>query len=239
MHQDNKESKRRCLWCGQDLNNQESLLSIFYYDDVLCEKCRYEMKYKIRKINKNKMIINYLYPYKGIGREMLIQYKELYDEALATSFLYPYKKIIEKKYRGCVFVSIPSSKEKTNQRGFKHVEKIFEGINIPIIELLEKNSDIEMKHLNKNERYLASRLMKLKDEVIVPKEKIILIDDVVTTGYSLFRAKECLGKEVEALCIFGSDSFDKNKKRMMNEKSCFVKEMIYNEIIRRFRIGKV
>ena len=79
----------------------------------------------------------------------------------------------------------PSSKNKFEQRGFNHVEKIFSKLGIELIDGFEKIDNTKQMLLHKDERLLIKDKIKLKENLNLGNKKIILIDDVCTTGATL------------------------------------------------------
>ncbi|MBR0385359.1 MAG: hypothetical protein IJI05_02280, partial [Erysipelotrichaceae bacterium] len=134
-----------CLWCGRSLRRESSLKHMFYVDDVLCAACRNSISYAPKKIMIDGIRVDSLFVYEGLIREMIIQYKELSDEALFPAFMYPYIRELRKRYRGYTIVSIPSSAANNEKRGFKAVDKMYEILDLPGVEMFEKKDDYDQK----------------------------------------------------------------------------------------------
>ena len=80
-------TEARCLWCHKSLRYGGSLADMFSTNDCLCDECRQAMNFRPRIIKAGNLHVLSLYPYEGLVREMMIQYKEKYDEALFPVFL--------------------------------------------------------------------------------------------------------------------------------------------------------
>lgn len=213
----NRSCEQACLWCGRKLEDQEDLLRSFYHPDLICDKCRKEMKYRPLTITKEGLKIEMLYPYSNLGREMLIQYKELGDEALFPLFLHLNKDKLRHKYRKYTLVPLPSSLEAYKRRGFNQVNEIFSVLELPICELLEKEDVPEQKHLNRLQRYQASRKIRLIPGKQIPKTPILLVDDLITTGYSIMASFQCFkgtNPQIQALCVFGHHFYYENASKI-------------------------
>ena len=175
------------------------------------------MKYRPLTITKEGQRIEMLYPYQDLGREMLIQYKELGDEALYPLFLNLYKDKLRHKYRKYTLVPLPSSLEAYKRRGFNQVKEMFSGLDLPFCELLEKEDVPEQKHLNKLQRYQASRKIRLIPGKEIPKTPILLVDDLITTGYSIMASFQCfkgINPKISALCVFGHHFYYENARKI-------------------------
>jgi Predicted amidophosphoribosyltransferases len=171
------------------MNYEADLVSMFVVNDNLCYWCRRQMKYKKVQFKLNELMVESFCVYQDISKEMLIQYKELFDEALYPLFFYPIRKYVKKKYRGYVIVDIPSHTNKVKQRGFNHLKRMLEVINLPQQTLFSKNILIEQKHLSFAKRQENSlNLLELIGKV--PNKPILLVDDVCTSGATLLAAIE-------------------------------------------------
>lgn len=191
-----------CLLCNKNIKTESSLLDMFYCNDVLCANCRSKLIRKRKVFKQSGLIIEGLYPYKDKMQEVLLQYKEMYDEALYPLFLYKDIKYLKRKYKDYVLVPVPSSKYDYQRRGFHHVELMFSLLGLPIVELFEKNKNINLKNANYALRQKIKDVIVLKENVVIPDKKILLIDDVVTTKASLLACYHKLNrKDVKALVI--------------------------------------
>ncbi len=180
-----------CLWCGRSLRMESSLRNMFQIDDVLCDSCRSLIRYRPKRIRLSEVSVDSLYVYEGFIREMLIQYKELYDEALFPLFLYPHVEDIRKRYRGYTIVPVPSSRENNEKRGFRAVEKMFGILNMPMVEMLVKTDDHDQKNTDFSRRHEIISHLEIKP-VNVRNRKVLLVDDILTTGETVKAAATLL-----------------------------------------------
>ena len=198
----------RCLWCGRSLKYDSSFREMFFIDDVLCSRCRQKLTVRKRIFKVEGISIEGLYIYEGLVRDMLLQYKENCDEALFPVFIYPYIKELRRKYRKYTVVPVPSSSEMINKRGFRHVNKIFSMLELPVCDLIEKTDNVEQK--KSTSRQDIGRHFRLKTDHQGSLKRILLVDDIVTTGASMVSCYRLLARkypEIRCLSVSYSSHF--------------------------------
>lgn len=198
----------KCLWCGRSMKYDSSLREMFFIDDVLCSRCRQKLALRKRTFKVDGISIEGLYVYEGLVRDMLLQYKENYDEALFSVFLYPYVKELRRKFRKYTVVPVPSSSEMVAKRGFRHVNMLFSMLDLPVCDLIEKTDNVEQK--KSASRRDIGKHFRLRADQQASIGKILLVDDIVTTGASMvscYRLLECKYSEIKCLSIAYSSHF--------------------------------
>lgn len=178
-----------CLVCFKSLNKVNTLSELFH-DDVLCQQCRRNLTIKPVKISFDDFVLYSLYPYTSAFQKLLIQYKDLYDEALYPIFLYPYKAQLIKFFSNKNIIAIPSHPNHHKQRGFNHVKRLFteicETYPSPILTKSTTRFQARSGYLGRKEN-----LFTLNHS---PPPDVLLIDDMCTTGESLNQAHQLLSK---------------------------------------------
>lgn len=96
-----------------------------------------------------------------------------------------------KKYKEYQFVVIPLSKERYADRGFNQVEGLVDAAGFKYLDLLEKREERASSSKNRSERLATGLPFFVKSGVTIPK-KILLIDDIYTTGTTINRVKKLL-----------------------------------------------
>ena len=117
--------------------------------------------------------------------KLLILYKEHLDEALFPIFFDKHKKQIIKEYKGFVCIPLPSSSEKVAQRGFHHLHRMIEPLNLEVADVLIKTKDVKQARLSKLKRKDIDTVFEIRKNNECLFDKVVLIDDVCTTGASL------------------------------------------------------
>lgn len=171
----------KCLYCDEEIK-EYAIYSLLIEEDLLCLKCRNAMKYHHQKFKLDELEVESFYEYNSLFKDILLQYKECYDEVLSEVFLYKIFDYIKLKYIGYQILYVPSCKTKLNERGFNHLKKIYETLGFKEVEGLQ--TKIESSQLNKN--YTERAKMIDNYEYTGNKiNKLLIVDDVCTTGSSL------------------------------------------------------
>ena len=128
--------------------------------------------------------------YNEAMKDFFSQYKFQGDYTLYSVFTEVLQKEL-KGYSDYTLVPIPVSSEKYQTRGFNQVTAFLEGTKLQFKEILEKYDTIAQSSKMREERLQSQQCFKVKDNVQVPT-KVLLIDDIYTTGSTLQLAKEIL-----------------------------------------------
>lgn len=167
--------------------------------NFLCKKCEIELQ----KIAKFEVIENfeeekyfdkqlYIFKYEGIIRSSIIDYKfneKSYLYKTFTIFLLKNKKVFEKIQSYDTIIPVPISEKRKKTRGYNQSLLISREISKKTgIKLQEKNlikikNTIEQSKLDKEEREKnVQNVYQIKNEEILKNKKILLLDDIYTTG---------------------------------------------------------
>lgn len=191
----------RCIYCGKEMA-KFTLVSIFIKDDELCTDCRMQLKLNKKKINLGTLEVETLYNYdEGIFKELLIQYKECYDEALADVFLYLLDDYIRLKYHGYKILCVPSSEEKIRLRGFNHLEVIYGKVGLKRLNGLKMKEQLVQEGKNLKQRKMMINNYIYEGESV---NKVLIVDDVLTSGSSMlgvYNAIKPYANKVKALSL--------------------------------------
>lgn len=178
-----------CKVCFHDVRPKH-LLEFLNPLVPLCYSCFSSFKQSLRRISFEGKPLYYLSPYVPPLSTLLIQYKQVLDVELAPVFLSYYAPLLRLLFSGYFLVPVPSSPSHVKKRGFDHLSLIFQSLRLPELDILQKGEGEEQKHRTAEERKKAASLFSITNGEVVRNKKILLCDDVLTSGTSL---KTCLG----------------------------------------------
>ncbi len=139
-----------------------------------------------------------LYEYEDSFAQMLLQYKDGFDEALAPVFLFPYRRRLRLQFRNSLLLCAPSSRSILQKRGFFPVKQLFAPLGLPMEACFDKQDEQRQRFLNP----AARKQLQIKLLYPLPKQaRLVLIDDVVTTGSTLLAMQAQLDRPAEALVL--------------------------------------
>ncbi|MCR5230442.1 MAG: hypothetical protein K6D03_09980 [Solobacterium sp.] len=188
----------RCLMCGSAIGGSADLCETLFWDDLLCRKCRKQWTADRHRFRISGVRGYSSYLYNQAFSKCLIQYKELGDEALADVFLFRERKRLRHLFRGRTLVLMPSTAEKLQERGFSHLQLMFGCLGMNMTEPFVKLPGTEQKRLGAVQRKQIMQRIRLKEDAEIP-DRIVLCDDLITTGSTLRSALNCLSRDIDMM----------------------------------------
>ena len=205
---------------------KEQLLNLIYpktcgicgkgKDTYLCKKCENRLKTiaifgKDEYLDKNFENHYYIFKYDNIIRKLIIDYKfneKAYIYRSFSNFLNKNKEIYSKLYFYDIIMPVPISKKRKKTRGYnqsnllaKEIAEIY-SLKLESKTLIKCIDNIAQSTLDKNGRgENVIGAYKVKDALKIIDKKILLIDDIFTTGATV---EECS----KMLKIYGAEKID-------------------------------
>lgn len=166
------------------------------YEDSLCYKCRKSLKAKVNISTFNNVKLITFYKYSNTGT-LLIRYKDYLDKLLGPIFMAPYTFWINNRFKGYEIVLVPSSLSMKKRRGFNHLQLMLTKVDLNVIDCLIKTDTVQRFSTTRNV------VFQLRDSH-QKFDKVIIFDDVITSGNSLQAALDIIlpkAKEVIIMCV--------------------------------------
>ncbi|MEH7414361.1 ComF family protein [Neobacillus drentensis] len=132
-----------------------------------------------------------LYLYNEFLKELIATYKFRGDYVLAKVFAEQLKKEIA-KIQPDLFVPIPLSEERRYERGFNQAAALIAFAGFPSAELLSRIHSEKQSKKTRAERIHIPQVFKVESDGQIAGKRILLIDDIYTTGSTLRHAAKLL-----------------------------------------------
>lgn len=175
--------KDNCIICGEEFLG-------------ICPLCTE----KIKRVKETDGILAYGY-YSGVLKQLILEFKykkNFVAGMILVEFLFDLIKDSNVSIDGIVF--IPSSKKTLKQRGFNQCEylanELSKKIKVDLYkDIIKVKNTKEQKLLSKEDRFKnISGAFDLKDKNNIKNKRLLLIDDVVTTGATVYECEKILKK---------------------------------------------
>lgn len=176
----------------------------------LCKKCEIRLNKELNIYIEKQVSDKYfnelisVFKYEGQIRKLILDYKfneKSYLYSTFVNFLLNDKKLFENIKSYDTIVPVPISRKRYRERGYNQslliAKEIAKQTNLLLIEdcLLKTKNIIEQSKLNKEDRENNIKgVYELKNKQIIDNKKVLLIDDIYTTGSTVNECSKILRK---------------------------------------------
>lgn len=184
---------KRCKYCKK--KSEKEML--------ICKDCELWVK----NIKNFSLKHDYLYEYNEQMKEYFQRYKFSGDIQMGNIFRKDlFDKISFYQKNEFIIIPIPLSKERISERGFNQVEVLLQSSQINYESVLLKKEDSQAQsQKNREERLCTEQPFCLKKggKRVIHKRKVLIIDDVYTTGRTILHAYDCVSQaKPSEICSF-------------------------------------
>ncbi|MDD3383584.1 MAG: phosphoribosyltransferase family protein [Bacilli bacterium] len=177
----------RCLICQKQIKDF-SLNKFLNPNELICDNCYCQMNSIDKKFKINGIKAIALYKYNDFMKKVILQIKMHKDYELAQNILNNKINSLKRKFKNYYLVYVPSTKDSDQQRGFNHVETIFNGIGIKKDNIFFKKENYKQSNIKFKDRNKISKIIDLKKRPQI-NQKYLIVDDIITSQNSL---KTCI-----------------------------------------------
>ena len=172
-----------CKICFKDIE-QNSFHYLLTQNPTICHDCFLSFGPVLKTFKVEKVKCYFLYYYNEKVQEILYRFKGCKDYELRSAFLEYYANYLNLKFSGYHIVSAPSSENSDKERGFNHVEEMFKILKLKMLKCVHKTKSIKQADLTTKQREKIGDILEI-DDVDLSKTKVLLVDDVYTTGSTI------------------------------------------------------
>ncbi len=215
-----KNTTKICKVCFEEI--KENSFHNFLLDQCICYSCLKKMNpiFKNFKIDGIKGLS--IFNYNDFIKKLIYQYKGCGDYELKDIFISPFVKDIKILFRNYYVLLAPSSKKRLLERGFDHTFEIFKCLNLKNVSPIEKINDDKQSSKSYIERLKVKDSLILKEIEVIKNKKILICDDICTTGSTLKAITELVKKgepkDIKILVVAKRD-FSKKELEQLKDPS--------------------
>ena len=172
--------KKHCPICSGNLNQNK-----------ICSDC-----VNWQRIYGKKLLTNHsVYLYNRACHDLMVDYKRYGDYVLHAALQELCVKELS-EHKADFYVPVPTSSEHIAQRQFDTITAIYGGL-VPLTNILGKKSGLRPQgEKNRAERLTSEQSFFVKKNFKINSQKcsVLLLDDIYTTGRTLYHARDALKK---------------------------------------------
>ena len=157
----------KCCVCGKQYDSFLEIIDMKV--PSICINCEKEYTKPLQKAFLQNIPVTYLYDFNEQMESFLLGLKGQGNLAY-IDVLIPRKtkKKLQKQFKDCILIGMPSHKDADEERGFNHVEKLFSSIGKAYHNPLEKISEKKQAHASFQERKNVKKNFRVIQEI--PKD---------------------------------------------------------------------
>lgn len=164
-------------------------------------------------ISNGKEVLS-IYSYDENIKSLLYKFKGCYDYELKDVFLERYARYLRLIYRGYTLIPAPSSPEDDQAREFNHVIELFSCLNLPILQIIHKNTHYKQSDQSFENRKQISNVLYIDENTDLYGKKLLVVDDVYTSGSTVNTMinllEKCKPKTIKVLVLSKTQFINKS-----------------------------
>ncbi len=177
----------RCLYCDTNIFTIVNFLKINKL--FLCKLCLNKLIVIDQEIIIKNQLVHVIYGYNKIIKKLIIDLKVKNKIDISQKILINFKASLIKKYQSYYILAAPSYYLHDYKRGFNHVKATFSILKLPFLDLTYKSKDYKQSQQSRIKRYQVCDIININHGYKIKNKNILIVDDVLTTGTTLFTLK--------------------------------------------------
>ena len=205
---------RFCKICFKEIKDN-SFYAFSHKDNIICESCFSTLKAKFINFKIGSIDALSIYDYNEAIKKLIYTFKGCYDYELKDVFLTRYLSYLKLLYKGYIVVPVPSSEIDNQKRGFNHVKEVFKNLGLPMVDVLKKVNKEKQSSKTSKDRLKVNKNIESCNIEQVKDKKVLIVDDIYTTGATMFRSIELVkkGKPKVIKVLVLAKTIDLNKRK--------------------------
>ncbi|WP_044749206.1 ComF family protein [Bacillus alveayuensis] len=187
-----------CEICGRPFEH----LDPSYRQGSLCTDCiRWQENHDWKDVlTKNRSV----YLYNEFMKEVVSLWKFRGDYAIVQAFQEEFSRAFSQHFNDTfLIVPIPLSAERLYERGFNQAKALAELLHLPIHDILIRHHHEKQSKKSRRERLQTENMFQLAEPISLANRRVVLIDDIYTTGTTLRHAAKLLREAgAKEICSF-------------------------------------
>ena len=211
---------KHCKICFKEIKISD-FCRLFDHEIYVCNACQklLEPKFINFKINQHKALA--LYEYSEFVKKQIYLFKGCSDYEMKDIFLNLFIKELKILFDDYKVIPIPSYKKDDEQRGFNHVLEVFKQMGLEVFQIVEKTEHFKQAEKKAKERQEIGKYLKLNSNNSLRKYKVLIVDDIYTTGATMKAAinlvEKLNPKEIRVLVL--AKTINKEDKKSNTKQS--------------------
>ncbi|MDJ0349874.1 phosphoribosyltransferase family protein [Cryobacterium sp. PH29-G1] len=173
-------------------------------DRALCAACRVALRPAVHSVTRDDAVIWSALTYEGVARHVISAYKDGGRTDAAAALAAPLRAAVVAALaahpddvdcstrRGIQLVTIPSSSQAWRERGYHPVDALLHRAGLhPVAALTQRREALDQVGLGRAER-VANKSNSLIARRPLAGTRVLLVDDIVTTGATLLEARRAV-----------------------------------------------